>query len=407
MANVTFILKEPESKAPTLVYLIYRFNNQRLKYSTGQKILPKFWNFDKQRVKENRQFPEYGDFNAFLNNLEAKTHSAYRSMLIDGKSPSPDALRIALNEAIDRTEKTQRKDFVAFMKHSIENSHRQIGTLKHYRQTVSRIQDYNAHSRTALTFEDITLTFYKSFIRFCTDKGYGINTIGGYIKNIKTFMGEAVDQKLTTNLEFRSRKFKKMSEESESIYLTLDEIARLRALDLSDDLRLDRVRDLFVVGCYTGLRFSDLVQINEKNLSEGYSRLNIRMQKTGSRTTIPLNSFVREIITKYEGNLPTDISNQKMNDYLKEIGVLAELSSKVQLTFTKGGVREKETFYKHELITVHTARRSFATNAYLMDIPAISIMKITGHKTERSFMTYIKMSQEDNANKLISHPFFT
>jgi hypothetical protein len=96
-----------------------------------------------------------------------------------------------------------------------------------------------------------------------------------------------------------------------------------------------------------------------------------------------------------------------MNDYLKEIGEKAKFNSSVEIISTKGGVRNREVFKKYELITVHTARRSFATNAYLHDVPAISIMKITGHRTEKSFLKYIKISQEDNANKLINHPFFS
>ena len=113
-----------------------------------------------------------------------------------------------------------------------------------------------------------------------------------------------------------------------------------------------------------------------------------------------------EIINKYHGSLPAVISNQKMNDYLKEIGEKAKIKDTVKTAITKGGKTENSINEKFELITTHTARRSFATNAYLMDVPSISIMKITGHKTESSFMKYIRISQEDNANKLISHPFF-
>jgi hypothetical protein len=88
------------------------------------------------------------------------------------------------------------------------------------------------------------------------------------------------------------------------------------------------------------------------------------------------------------------------------LGQKAELKDDVVIASTKGGKRHTENFKKHELITTHTARRSFATNAYLQNVPTISIMKITGHRTEKSFLKYIKISQEDNANKLINHPFF-
>jgi integrase len=96
-----------------------------------------------------------------------------------------------------------------------------------------------------------------------------------------------------------------------------------------------------------------------------------------------------------------------MNEYLKELGELAEIDEEILITATKGGKRVTETFKKWELITTHTARRSFATNAYLQSVPTIPIMKITGHKTEKSFLKYIKISQEDNANQLVNHPFFS
>jgi len=111
-------------------------------------------------------------------------------------------------------------------------------------------------------------------------------------------------------------------------------------------------------------------------------------------------------LKKYDGIPPYDISNQKMNEYLKELGELAEMNENILLSSTKGGKKKSETFKKSELITVHTARRSFATNAFVMNVPSISIMKITGHKTEKAFLKYIKISQEENANKLSNHPFF-
>lgn len=407
MPNVTFFLKEPKGKTPTLIYLFYRFNNNTFKYSTGQKINPKFWNPEKKRAKETRSNPGYNTFNDYLNDLQTKIQSAVRTAKIEGRAITPDSLRMILNTLTAKDLGIEKSDFIAFLGNAIESSNKKLGTLKHHRQTLRRLQEFTMKSKGKLGFDDVNLEFYQSFVRYCIEKGYGTNTIGGYIKNIKTYMGEAVDRKLTSNLEFRSRKFKKLTEESDSIYLTLEEVEKINYLDLSGNPRLDRVRDLFIVGCYTGLRFSDLVQVNERNLLDNNSKLRLKTVKTGGTVVIPLNSKVRAIVEKYNSSLPTDISNQKMNDYLKEIGELSGIASKVQLSYTKGGIMEKTTYKKFELITVHTARRSFATNAYLKEIPSISIMKITGHRTEKAFMTYIKMSQDDNANKLLTHPFFT
>ena len=168
---------------------------------------------------------------------------------------------------------------------------------------------------------------------------------------------------------------------------------------------MERVRDLFILGCYTGLRFSDFTQIVKENILEG-NKIKIRTQKTNELVVIPVHPFVKEILEKYDGNIPAPISNQKMNEFLKKVGEEAEIKEMIMSSITRGGIMERNTTEKYNLITTHTARRSFATNLYLADVPAITIMKITGHKTDKSFLRYIRISQEENANKLLNHPFF-
>jgi integrase len=132
----------------------------------------------------------------------------------------------------------------------------------------------------------------------------------------------------------------------------------------------------------------------------------IRTQKTSERVAIPLHKTVRTILKKYNNKLPKAYTNQVTNTYLKEVASLANIKELIETTITRGGKVEKSVLPKFKLISTHTARRSFATNLYIADIPAISIMKITGHKTERSFMAYIRITQEQNADKLLTHPFF-
>ena len=219
-------------------------------------------------------------------------------------------------------------------------------------------------------------------------------------------MNEATERGVNTNLEFKKRKFKTIREESDSIYLTLTELERFEKLDLSASPRLDKVRDLFLIGCYTGLRFSDFIQIKPENIISAKSMLQIRTQKTSERVSIPLHKTVKAILKKYHNNLPKAYSNQTMNGYLKEVASLAKLKEKVETTITRAGKVEKKSIEKYKLVSTHTARRSFATNLYLADVPSISIMKITGHKTERAFLSYIRVTQEQNADKLLNHPFF-
>jgi len=406
MPNVTFVLKEPSSKEPTLVYLLFTYNGQRLKYSTSQKIYAKFWNEEKQCAKETKKFPQYAEFNTLLKNLDNCINNTYRNLINDKIVPTPDKLKAPLNELLLKTNTASKKDLLSFAEELVNNTTRKEGTKKQLKQAIRNLKEFKAATNHSLHFDSIDLDFYDSFVNFLMNKNYGTNTIGSTIKNVKVFMNEAVDRKLTTNLQFRNKRFKIIAEHSENIYLTKDEIKKIFLLDLSENSRLDRVRDLFVVGCYTGLRFSDLSQLKEENFIDLRSKVKIKTEKTGEIVVIPLHPYIKQILEKNNGTLPDAISNQKMNSYLKELGQLAKIEDEILITSTKGGQRVNETYKKYELVTVHTARRSFATNAYLADVPTISIMKLTGHKTERAFLQYIKISQEDNANKLLNHPFF-
>jgi integrase len=176
---------------------------------------------------------------------------------------------------------------------------------------------------------------------------------------------------------------------------------------LSDNSQVERIRNLFVVGCYTGLRLPDLTQLNIESTNREKKVIKVNTQKTQELVIIPFKGMVQTIIEKYEGKLPNSIASQRMNYALKAIRERAAINETFERVATKGGKRVREVFKKYEMITVHTARRSFATKAYLQNVPSISIMKAPGHRTDRNFLKYIKISQEDNANKHIHHPFFS
>jgi integrase len=407
MATATLVLKEPNSPNDTLIYLIIRLDNKRLKYSTGQKINPKYWNSTKQRVKEVRQYPNYPEFNTLLGNFENAALNAYRKILNDGGTPTLPKIKELLDQQFKpATEDQKQHTFFSFLDYYIATTNKKHSTIKSYKTCIRVLSEYQQHTKVPITFDGIDLDFYESFTKYLTERGYFVNTIGNFIKNLKVFMNEAVERGLTQNMTHRHKRFKKPNEASESIFLTTAEIENLYRLELSGNERLQNSRDLFIVGCYTGLRFSDLSRLTDKNITDNGTKLKIQTEKTGELVVIPLHRYIREILERYNGSLPRVISNQKMNEYLKELGELATINENVTIHYTKGGQRSSDTLNKYKLITVHTARRSFATNAYLNNVPSISIMKITGHSTERAFMKYIKISQEDNANKLLNHPFF-
>lgn len=407
MSEAKFVLKEPSSKEPTLIYLIFRFNNQRVKFSTGKKIHPDYWNRKTQRIRETKQVVGYKGLNELLDSMQEEAEGFYTKLQNDGIKPTPDNIRNYLNLRFFKNGETEKRlTLLTFAEELIATSNNRIGTIKQYKLTLNNLKEYAAAKKLPIDFGSIDIEFYNSFVRFLMKKEYSTNTIGNRIKNLKVFMNEAVERGLTNNVQFKNSKFKKPQEASEHVYLAVEEIDAIYNLDLTDNPRLDKVRDLFVIGCYTGLRFSDLVQLKKENLIDNKSKLRVKTEKTGELVVIPLHNYVKQILNKYHGVVPKMISNQKMNNYLKEIGEMANIDSPVLITSTKGGLKHEEKFKKYELVTAHTARRSFATNAYLNDIPSISIMKITGHSTEKAFLTYIKISQEDNANKLINHPFF-
>lgn len=228
-----------------------------------------------------------------------------------------------------------------------------------------------------------------------------MNNVGKYIQMLKTFLNEASAKGINTKQDYRSRGFKVVSENADAVYLSEGELQRLQNLDLSKTERLERVRDLFLVGCYTGLRFSDLTNLRPEYIKDGLIR--IEQQKTSDKVVIPCHDIVTVMLAKYNGTLPRSISNQKMNDYLKEVCQLAGLTSIESKAQTKGGKRVTKSLEKWQLVSTHTARRSFATNMYLLGIPAMTIMQITGHRTEKAFMKYIKLDREQHAKVMALH----
>jgi integrase len=211
-------------------------------------------------------------------------------------------------------------------------------------------------------------------------------------------MREAFDRQITKNNEFMNRKFRVLEEESEEIYLTSEELDKIQELDLSAKPGLDLVRDNFLLDCYIGLRIADYKNLKENHIIEinGTKMIKIRLQKTGTTAVIPLSRKALKILEKRDYNFTTH-SVQDINRKMKLIGKMAEIDEPFTKSITIGGKVVEKVFKKYEKITNHTARRSFATNLYLMNMPTIEIMQMTGHKTERAFLKYIRVTPEQNA----------
>lgn len=202
----------------------------------------------------------------------------------------------------------------------------------------------------------------------------------------------------------KKKSFSKPEEETENIYLNESELTAIYNLDKLSK-QLEKVRDMFLIVCYTGLRYSDLIRLTKDNITSD-NTIKIKTQKTEKIIDVPIHSHVQQIFEKYDYQLPKPISNQKYNEYIKDVMKIAKINEPITKQYRKNGMLANLTESKFKFVTSHTARRSFATNAFLADVSVLSIMQITGHRTENAFMKYIKMSAKDNAMKLKTHKFF-
>ncbi len=418
MATVRFQLRKPSAADPQPIYLVFRFKNERMVYSCGAKVHPKFWNEEKQRVKTTTNVPDRDAINAMLSDLEAAANSFYHDASAR-RSFSLPGLKSHLENFQGRAVAMVPQTFFAFFRQFIETSRTRTQTetgerihprtVAKYASTLKLIEAFaKAHPRRAVDFQTIDLEFYQDFTEYLQNRphskgaGYSVNAIGKHIQILKTVLNEATEQGANHNKAYKSPKFKVLKEESDNVYLTETELETIYHFDFSGNARLDRVRDLFLVGCWTGLRFSDLSTLNPDKHLNG-DTIEIEQYKTGGRVVIPVHPTVRAILDKYENRLPATISNQKFNDYLKEVCRLAGISERVQKGITKAGLRVVTHFDKWQMVSTHTARRSFATNLYMMGVPSITIMQITGHKTEKAFLKYIKASPQEHAKILKLH----
>ncbi len=222
------------------------------------------------------------------------------------------------------------------------------------------------------------------------DLGNFNNALGKHTKNLKVFMRWAHEKGYTNNEYYKKIK---VAEETEKdiIALTEEQVKKIENLELND--KLDRVRDLFLLECYCGLRFSDIQNLKQENIQDG--KINVGTVKTKQRLIIPIHNRLQKILDKYfkEGNELPKISNQKMNDYLKELGEEAELTDEFEYVQHKGKEKVPTTFKTYEKLTTHIARHTFVTLSLKRKMDHESIMKVVGHKAYNTLKKYIHYNE--------------
>ena len=428
MAQVKFYLearkvkttdKDKGTKAPETfrekdvpILLSYSFHGQRLIYYTGYRVDKKFYNEGYWKgtktgnkipvIKVNKTTePKASDLNEKLNIIVGHLATAENERLAAGKSLSVEYFRDFLNNKLKEKptpKAAEPQNFIQFFDKVIEEMKgTQIAavTRRRYSTVKTMLEEFEKKRGSTIQWGDFDKKMFDDIITFQIDvKKYATNTIGRNTRTIKTILSKAVQEDFKVNIKYQGA-FKSTSEAVDNAYLTESELEKIYKHDFSDNPRLDRVRDMFLIGCWTGLRFSDYSDIKPEHINNG--KIKMVTQKTKQQVIIPLHHTVKAIFEKYSYQLPFTISNQKFNDYLGEVCETAEINEPYTKSITKAGKREVLTGAKHKFITSHSARRSFATNAFKRGISPYLIMSITGHKTETEFMKYLKVTADERA----------
>ncbi|ATP58403.1 hypothetical protein CPT03_19020 [Pedobacter ginsengisoli] len=412
MAEIKLNLREPNADKETPINVIVRYNNQRLVYSSGKRVLPKYWDVANQKARKMKDFPSAELLNSNLRLMTQAIHAEIETYLrgSDQRYPDPKQLKQLLDLRFDRTVKESKKTFFEFIdwfsyeyapKKQIvtnnETSVTSVNTIKTYTTTLRLLKVF-AKEIGDFDFKDIDMNWYFRFTDWCnSEKSYNPSTIGKHIKVIKCWLRKAEEEGLHDVTFYKHRDFRKPAYLSETVYLNREELKLLYELDLSKRVELDRIRDLFLVGAWTGLRFSDFNRLTEGHIQEGF--IKIKTSKTSSLAVIPINKVVRCILSKYDNGLPCGYANQYMNRQIKVLCKMAKINSREEKVQFVNGRKEVSNVKKWQLISTHTARRSFATNLYGV-VPNNTIMAITTHKTEAAFLRYLRKSNQEHAEIL-------
>lgn len=410
MKKPRFNLKN-KSEPDTLISLIAFFKGQRLVYSSGLKVPPRYWNDKSMRVREVQEFPDHEYMNRRLELLETTATKITQKYDSEGKLLTQISFKREMDTILmGRDRSVQANDFTTYFADFIDDRSRNPayaqGSIQVYNSALKHLNKYARNK--SIKFDDLTIEFFKGFIHHLYRLKFSDNYVNKLLGTIRTVLNEATEDGVNKNMAYKSRKISVGKTDTDNVYLTESEIQNLANIDLSKRPSLDRVRDLFIIAAYTGLRFSDFANLKPENIQEveGKKTFNVLTQKTTQRVVIPIHALVEKIIEKYGFNLPEAISNQKMNDALKELCMMAGLNKVVTKRQYQGGRVTEVPYQKWELVSSHTGRRSFATNAYKAGLPMLSIMRITGHKKPETFLKYIKFDNEENAILMAKHPFF-
>ncbi|HMQ47938.1 MAG TPA: phage integrase SAM-like domain-containing protein [Saprospiraceae bacterium] len=393
------------------IILIYRYNYQgqfiKLKYWTGEYVEPKYWDKKASRAKFTNSHPEYIELNRKLNELDGIAVQIYKDNNSGDISPNDFKNEIAYRIG-DKPRPVDASNhiptFPQFMDQFIaeQKTKKKTNTWKKYSSPSNHLKAFAEETNIKLDYNTIDWRFRTNFIDwlYAPPRKHSTNNVAKIIGTIRLFLKESHRAGYHTNEIFKDSGFAVREVRTKNkVRLSLEELEALASLDLSGNERLEKVRDLFLVGAFSGLRFSDWHKITKEQLycnSEGSEMIRILAEKTRKYTSIPLLPELKQILEKYNYQLPK-ISSQRFNDYIKEVCELVLSNATFMRIYSEGGQIKSETAQKWEFVSSHAARRSFVSNFLQLGIRPDLIRQITGHSTERQLYAYADIDADELA----------
>ena len=416
MLKIHFLLRQPKRKGRKAIYATVRYQNETAILYPKLVIHSDDW-INKNGINKPRDIPENSDLKQKLldyENLITDTHTELQKVTIGvvpaellknavyGKNLS-EKVRVAVK--IVKEKPVFIADFFQTMIDDSKNKKRldksgkiiSIGTIQTYVTTKMHFEDFELTRKRKYKLTDINQNLIDDYSNYLNmELEMAFNTSGKHMKTLRTLLHYARKKKLISAEALTDIKITVTKEATDSIYLTEPEIETMFGLkEFETDLH-EIVHIYFIIGCKSGMRYSDFSRLNWAKINSGF--IHMTQKKTLGKVTIPVHPMVEQIFAKYPNGLPECPNNQVFNKLIKEIGQkIPELDVPFDKTVTRSRKSVTKTYKKWELLMSHSCRRSFATNEYLNGTPTITIMAITGHESEKSFMAYIRADSLQHA----------
>lgn len=392
------------------------FASKRIEFTTGYRIDAAKWDADKQRVKNgcsNKLKQSASEINASLLEYYTEIQSIFKRFEVEDIMPTPEQIKEAFNalhKPVSEEPKPKKEalpcNFFQVFDDFVENCGRQNNWTDSTFEKFAAVKNHLTNFREGLTFEFFDERGLNDYVGYLRDvKEMRNTTIGKQLSFLKWFLRWAFKKGVHQNNAYDSYKPKLKSTQKKIIFLTWDELNRLREFKIpSNKQALERVRDVFLFQCFTGLRYSDVFNLRRSDIKGDH--IEVTTVKTSDSLIIELNNHSKAILDKYKDVafendkvLPV-ITNQKMNDYLKELAEMAGIDEPVRQTYYKGNERIDDVTPKYALLGTHAGRRTFICNALALGIPPQVVMKWTGHSDYKAMKPYIDIADDIKANAM-------